>query len=139
MCGAVEQAHSQTTKSSEITMTDQEHRQPVIGHGDKVLIITRRMFSTDPRRHFAGTVERYDGVALRVSGYVFTFNTETSAFERRKSMRTRIFPLDNHIILNVLPSDADVGAIRYVHGDNSELIASDGKNFRLELSEFNGG
>ncbi len=111
-------------------------RQAVVEHGDPVLIITRRLFSSDARRHFAGHVERYDGTALRVAGYVYVQSPDGKHFIKRKGQRTRVFALDNHIMLYVLPSDTEVGAIHYDRTDEHGLIATDGKHFRIELDDF---
>lgn len=116
------------------TQESDKARNSVVEHGDPVLVITRRLFSSDSRRHFVGHVERYDGNAVRVAGYVFVQGPD-GKFVKRKGQRTRVFSLDNHIMLYVLPSDTDIGAIRYDRTDEHGLIATDGKQFRIELGD----
>ncbi len=118
-------------------MNETEKHPAVLEREDKVLIITRRFFMDDVRRHFVGTVERYDPGAMRVRGYAFVYNADQGSFVKRKSQRTCIFPLDNHLIMFVLPYDSDIGAMRYEAIDEGGLVATDGKHFKLELDEFN--
>jgi hypothetical protein len=105
-------------------------------HGEKVLIVTRRLFAGEPRRHFVGFVERYDSAAIRASGYAFVYDVKKSSFVRRKNLRTRIFPLDNQIIIYLIPQETDIGSVRYETSEESGLVATDGKHFRLDMSEF---
>jgi hypothetical protein len=109
----------------------------VLERDEKVLIITRRLFAGDAMRHFVGIVERYDPGAIRVRGYAFVYDAGKGGFVKRKLQRTRIFPVDNHIVVFVLPHDTDIGAVHYEVTEESGLVASDGKHFRLELNEFN--
>lgn len=118
------------------TQEADSRKSPVVEHGDPVLIITRRLFSSDARRHFVGHVERYDDNAIRVAGYVFVQSPDSTKFVKRQGQRTRVFALDNHIILYVLPSDTEISAIRYDRTDQTGLIATDGRHFRIELDDY---
>ena len=118
-------------------MSENERHPPVLEREEKVLIITRRLFSGDARRHFVGSVERYDPGAMRIRGHAFVYDSEKGSFVKRKSQRTRVFPLDNHLVVFVLPYDTDLGAVRYEHEEGHGLVATDGKHFKLELNEFN--
>ena len=42
--------------------------------GEKVFVITRRLFDEDLRRHFVGEVQEITNVAMRVQGYSFVFD-----------------------------------------------------------------
>lgn len=117
-------------------MSDQEHHPSVLEHGDPVLIITRGNFTEDAVRHFVGHVERYDHTAIRVAGYAFIYDSEHDRFFKRKQQRTRIFRLDNQIILFVLPFDTDLQAMTYEVDPEHGLIATDGRHIKLQLSEF---
>ena len=118
-------------------MTETERHPPLLEREEKVLIITRRLFAGDARRHFVGNVERYDPGAMRVRGHAFVHDAENSGFVKRKSQQTRIFPLDNHLVVFVLPYDTNLGAVRYEQEEGLGLVATDGKHFKLELNEFN--
>jgi hypothetical protein len=117
---------------------DQTGRHPaVLERDENVLIITRRLFAGDVRRHFVGRVERYDQGAIRVRGYAFVYDAGKGRFVKRKSQRTRVFHMDNHIVVFVLPFDTDIGAVHYEVTEENGLVATDGKHFRLEFNEFN--
>ena len=118
-------------------MIQYEDNPPVLELDEKVLVVTRRLFANDLRRHFVGSVERYDQGSVRVHGYAFVHNTVKGCFVKRKNARTRVFPLDSHIILFVLPYETEVGAVQYEQDKELGLVATDGKGFKLELSEFN--
>ena len=108
----------------------------VLEHGEKVLVIARRWFPGDLRRHFAGIVERCAQGAVRVRGYAFVHDATKGGFVKRKSQRTRVFPLDNHIIVLVLPYDVDIGALRYDAAEDAALVVTDGRHVRIDISEF---
>lgn len=118
-------------------MSESERHPAVLEREEKVLIITRRLFSGDVRRHVVGSVERYDPGSVRVRGYEFVHDAGKGSFVKRKSQRTRIFPLDNHLIVFVLPYDTDLGAVHYEATKESGLVVTDGKEFKLEINEFN--
>lgn len=111
-------------------------QEPIVEHGDKVLIVTRRLFAADARRHFVGSVDRHDGSCFRVHGYAFVLDTETSQFVRRKSQRTRLFKLDNHLVIFILPSDTDLSKVRYERRDGDILTVTDGASLNLNLNEM---
>ncbi len=111
---------------------------PVLEPQENVLIINRPLYHGDVRRHFVGIVERYDGCAMRVRGYAFVHDLNHGGFIKRKSQRTRVFPLDNHVIVLVLPDDADLSEVRYEVSVESGLVITDKKHFKLDLNEFNG-
>lgn len=116
-------------------MPETARPKPTLEPQDNVLIITRRLFAGDNRRHFVGTVERYDAGVARVRGYAFVYDVQKGSFAKRKSQRTRVFPLDNHLVVFILP-EADIGEVRYAADEDSNLVVTDGKNFKLQLDEF---
>ena len=105
--------------------------------GEKVFIITRRLFEKDLRRHFFGEILAVSGATIRVRGYVFIFNESTNDFVRREKPRDRIFPLiDAGIVLIVLPEATILEDIRYSIDENNQRIASDKKALKINVSEF---
>lgn len=102
------------------------------------MIITRRLYSGDLRRHFVGIVERFAQGLLRVHGYAFVYDMKEGGYVRRKNPRDRLFPLDNHIVVFILPDETEIGAIHYQVTGANGLVVTDGKGFQLEISEFNG-
>ena len=108
----------------------------ILDSGDRVLIITRRLFPGDVPRHFVGSVDRATQNAIVAHGYAFVRDAAQGDFVRRKGQRSRVFPLDNHIVIFVLPDDVEIGQVRYEHRDGKELTVTDGKQFRIDISEF---
>lgn len=104
--------------------------------GEAVHVIERRAFSGDVRRHFIGEIEACTDRALRVKGYLFVYDSGASAFSRKPELRTRIIPLDNRVIVNVLPEGVTFEEIRYTHDADGNLTLTDGAGFELDISEF---
>lgn len=115
---------------------DEERRNGVVDSGDRVLIVTRRLFPGDAQRHFVGIVDRATHIAILVHGYAFVRELSEGEFERRKEQRSRVFPLDNHIIIFVLPDDVEIERVRYERRQGKQLVVTDGKEFRIDISEF---
>ena len=110
----------------------------IIDSGDRVLIITRRLFPGDVQRHFVGIVDKATHNAILVHGHAYVRDVTQGDFVRRKGQRSRVFPFDNHIIVFVLPGDVDIGQVRYEHRDDNRLTVTDGKQFGIDISEFGG-
>lgn len=55
----------------------------VIGKGEKVFIVTRRLFDGDLRRHFAGEVQEATDTVIRVRGFVFVYDEDKLCKKRR--------------------------------------------------------
>jgi len=109
----------------------------VLQKGEKVFIITRRLFQQDLRRHFAGEVIECDGSTARVSGYAFVYDDATNDFIRREEIRTRIFSLvDGGLIINLISADANLEDVRYTTNEKHQRILTDGKTFQMNISEF---
>ena len=110
----------------------------VLDEGDRVLIVTRRLFPGDIQRHFVGTVDRGSNSAVRVHGHAFIRDAAHGGFVRRKGQRTRVFPLDNTLIVFVLPDDVDIEEVKYDHPKPNQLVVTDGKHFNIDISELGG-
>lgn len=104
--------------------------------GEAIHVIERRLFPDDVRRHFVGEVEASSDRALRVRGYLFVYDTGASEFRRKPEKRIRIIPLDNRVILNLLPAGTVIDDIRYGHDAEGNLTLLDGAHFELDVSEF---
>ena len=108
----------------------------ILDSGDRVLIITRRLFSDDVQRHFVGLVDRVAANAVLVHGYAFVHDVGQGKLVRRKNQRSRVFCLDNYITIFVLPDDVEIQDVRYEQHEDGQLVVTDGKEFRIDLSEF---
>ena len=110
----------------------------IVDVGEKLHIITRRIYKDDLRRHFAGVVMAVSDTAVRVQGYVFVFNPATLEYRRRPEVRTRIFPLaDAGLITIVLPQSVNIDRLHY-HTYDGRLVVTDGSGYTLDVNEFGG-
>ena len=110
----------------------------ILENGDKIFIVTRRLFEKDLRRHFVGEVHEATDMAVRIKGFAFIYDEQSAIFVRREEVRTRIFSLiDAGCIINVLPRDVVVEDIRYQTNDKNQRTITDGKSFKMNVSEFN--
>ena len=106
-----------------------------ISIGERVIIITRRSFQEDERRHFIGTVTARSGSLIRVDGHAWVANA-IGGFERRQELRTRIFSLATGVeIVLVVPAEVDVDRLRY-QSAQGRLVISDGSGYSLDITEF---
>ena len=109
---------------------------PLVVPGDKLHIITRRLFDNDVRRHFAGKVIGTSGDLSEIHGYSFVFHSGTNEYHRRPDIRRRIFSLAEagHIV-NKLPPEVEIAALEYrlIEG---RLVVTDMAGFVLDINEF---
>ena len=64
----------------------------VVEPGEKLFIVTRRLFENDLRRHFVGEVKAVTERTVRLEGYPFVMDTSTGEFVK-KERRVWIFGL----------------------------------------------
>ena len=109
----------------------------MIATGEKVFVITRRLFDGDLRRHLVGEVKAATDVAMRVQGYSFVFDDVSKQFVRRDDLRTRIVSLiDAGLVIHILPDEVRLEDIQYVWDENNRRIITDQKTFSMNISEF---
>jgi hypothetical protein len=109
-------------------------REPLLHRGDKVFIVERRLFDQDLKRHFVGEVEACTDVGFRARGYPFFYHPTAQTYVRKPSPRTRIFPFDGNLIINVLPKDCDVESINYIASEIGTTL-TDRKSFEMDVSD----
>ena len=108
----------------------------VIAVGDKLHIMTRRLFDGDIRRHFVGEVKAVSTYLTELRGYTFIFQPGTNRYCRLPELRTRLFAVgEAGYTVNKIPRDLDLDAIGYQVVD-SRLVLTDGKSFVLPINEF---
>ena len=107
-----------------------------IGIGDKVHVVTRRLFEADVRRHFVGEVAAVSGEVVELRGYAFVFQPGMNEFRRLPELRTRLLSLgDAGHIVNKIPRGLDVAPLRYQLIER-RLVVTDGDSFSLPINEF---
>ncbi len=110
--------------------------QGAIAVGDRIHIITRRLFAEDLRRHFAGEVTAIAGDLAEVRGYAFVFNAGTNEYRKRPELRTRLFSLGHAgYIVTKMPRDVSLEDLQYRTVDK-RLVVTDGREFTLDINEF---
>ena len=104
--------------------------------GDKVHIMTRRLFADDVHPHFVGEIAAVSGPLFKARGYVFVFDSASNSYLKHPALRTRLFSLsDAGHIINVIPQDVDLNSLKY-RVANRRLEVTDGAGFSLEINEF---
>ncbi len=107
--------------------------------GEKIHVITRRLFEGDVQRHFAGEVEVATESVVRVWGYTFVFEFDAIVyrFVRRPETRIKVVSLaDANNIINVIPPEVKLEELEYKTSAEKHLVVTDGKTFRLDINEF---
>lgn len=105
--------------------------------GDKVHVVTRRLFENDVRRHFVGEIQAVAESAIRVKGFIFVFDKIKNEFHRHPEERIRIISLtDSDNIINIIPSEVNIEDVSYQISPENDLVVTDGKNFTLDMREF---
>ena len=108
----------------------------VLAVGDKLHVMTRRLFAEDIHPHFVGEISAVAGPLFRAHGYSFVFDSGTNSYVKHPEARTRLFSLsDAGHIINVIPQEVDLNSLQYriVAG---RLAITDSRGFSLEINEF---
>src|SRR5258708_2981178 len=109
----------------------------ILRPGEKIHVIHRRLFERDLRKHFAGVVLYYEAGVIRAEGHVFVIEDPTqNVFKKKPDKRVRIMSVNGgNLIVNVIPQEVDLDAIRYDHQDRG-LRVTDGSDWWLDIREF---
>lgn len=108
----------------------------ILEQGEKIHVVERRLFVDDVRRHFIGEVLKCTERAVRARGYVWVFDAVSGQYIQKPEKRERIFALDDRLIINVIPSEADIEATAYISDPQKGLLVTDRESFFLEITEF---
>jgi hypothetical protein len=109
----------------------------VLNRGEKVHVVTRRLFEGDLRRHFVGEVQEASDHAARLEGYVFVFDAAAQDYIRRTDRRVRIVSLcDSGLIIIVMPGEVQLEDLEYRLTKENLLVITDGKSYALGINEF---
>lgn len=104
--------------------------------GDKVHVITRRLFDGDIRRNFVGEVIGVSGGLHEVQGYAFVFQSGANEYKKRPDLRTRVFALGDTGLIGVkIPRQVAIASIEYRLIDK-RLVVTDGDRFVMDIDEF---
>jgi hypothetical protein len=99
----------------------------MLSKGEKIFLITRRLFNEDIRRHFLGEIQEVSGGAIRVQGYVFVYDASNNEYVKRDDVRTRLFStIDANLVINILPGEVNLTDVHYQVDKNNHLVLTDG-------------
>ena len=108
----------------------------VLAVGEKLHIMTRRLFADDVHPHFVGEVSAVSGPLFKAHGYAFVFDSGTNSYVKHPQTRTRVFSLsDAGHIITVIPQEVDLNSLEY-HVVSGRLAITDGRGFSLEINEY---
>ncbi len=107
----------------------------VIGEGDRIVLIDRRLFKDDNTRIFVGIVEQIEGTLIRVRGFTFHVSAyEVPGQERRGEEPMRVFSMGSGDIVYLLPKEQDISRLMLKRSPKS-MTLSDGL-YAMDLSDF---
>ena len=105
--------------------------------GEKIHLVTRRLFDENIRRHFVGEVVAVEGVVARTEGYTFIYDAKANQYHKAPEKQTTIFDLaESGYIVNIIPKNVDIDKLSYKTVDRSHLVITDGESFSLGVHEF---
>ncbi len=108
----------------------------IIKIGEKLHIIERRYFESDPRRHFVGEVLGVAHDMIRVRGRVWVYDNVRNRFVLKPELRERAMILGERHIVNILPPELVLDELVYETTEASVLIVTNHKGFTLDVNEF---
>jgi hypothetical protein len=108
----------------------------ILERAEKIHVVERRYFPDDIRRHFCGGVVNCSEYLIRAVGYVWVFSTATNQFVRKPEKRERIFCLGDRLTISIVPKEVNIEDVRYIYDRQQGHLATDGKKFILNISEF---
>ena len=109
----------------------------IVNKGDKLHIISRRLFEGDLRRHFAGEVVEVSGDLAQLAGYAYIFNPNTNEYVRMPERRQRIIGLGSAgVIINMLPREIKLEDLVYLVNREKRLVVTDLAGYSLDINEF---
>ena len=105
--------------------------------GEKVFVITRRLFEGDRNRQFVGEILDSSDTVMKVRGYVFVHDDFTNEIVRREDVRTRVISLVDAVnIILVIPNEVILEDVQYEIDDTNQRMLSDKASFSMNLNEF---
>lgn len=109
----------------------------MLDKGEKVFVITRRLFEGDRIRLFVGEVQESTDSVMKVRGYAFVHDDFTNEIVRREDIRIRIISLVDAInLVFVIPKEVILEHVQYELNDMNERVITDKNTFTMNLNEF---
>ena len=103
---------------------------------DRLLIVYRRLFSTDHSRMFVGKVEGYEDGIVRITGFTFARDVVDGNYCRKQQSQTKLLALSSGTLITyLLPADFAVDDAETKIGDLG-LYLTDNHGHDLNISEW---
>ena len=109
----------------------------IIAPGEKVHLTYRANYEKSTRRHFVGEIVASEGAVCRLEGYAFVLDPKSGTYIKRQEKRTTVIDLaESGYIVNVIDPSIDLAAVNYRYVRDIGLVATDDKNFSMNINEF---
>ncbi len=109
----------------------------LIDKGTKLHIVYRALYEDSTRRHFLGEVMECDGVVCLLQGYAFVHDTKLGTYKRKPEKRKTVIDLaESGYVVNIIDSNVEIDEVSYKYLQSAGMVATDGKNFSLDINEF---
>lgn len=105
--------------------------------GEKFHVMYRSLYEKSTRRHFIGEVFSSQGSVCRLHGFAFIYDDKKTEFVKKPDKRTTIINVaESGYIVNVIDTSVIIENVYYKYAQDVGLIATDDKEFSLNINEF---
>ena len=109
----------------------------LIGKGEKIHVVYRRIYEGAATRHFIGEVLEAEGPVVRAEGHVYVLDSFENRYKRKPEKRTTLLNLaESGYVVNLIPADVDLSKLVYRPNDQKYMVVTDGAGFSLDINEF---
>lgn len=109
----------------------------LIEEGTKLHVVYRAVYEKSTRRHFLGEVVKCDGVVCVVQGYAFVYDPKLETYQRKPERRRTVIDLaESGYVVNIIDENVDLDDVVYKYLQDTGMVATDGKDFSLDINEF---
>jgi len=109
----------------------------LVEEGTKLHVICRALYEKSTRRHFLGEVMKFDGVVCLLQGYAFVYDPKLETYQRKPERRRTVIDLaESGYVVNIVDANVNLDDVSYKYLQDSGMVATDGKNFSLDINEF---
>jgi hypothetical protein len=109
----------------------------LIEEGTKLHVVYRALFEKSTRRHFLGEVIKADGVVCLLQGFAFVYDPKLEAYQRKPERRRTVIDLaESGYVVNIVDANVNLDDVNYRYLKDTGMVATDGKNFSLDINEF---
>lgn len=109
----------------------------IVEVGEKIHVVYRSLYEKSTRRHFVGTIVAAQEALCRVDGYAFIYDDKKTEFVKKSGLRTTIIDLaESGYVVNIIDPGVNLDEVHYRYMPGDGLMATDRKDFFLNINEF---